>query len=254
MQLQTIEVEGKTYALVQDGKPVYKTEDGKDLAFDALGTRDTIARITDESKGFKTRAQSAEDKLKAFEGVDPAKARDALEKLGNLDAKKLIDAGEAQRVRDEIAKGYEGKLSESEQRYTDLQARYNGEKIKGAFASSKFITEKVAVPVDMLQATFGTNFSVDENGQIVALGSDGKPVGSSKRFGEPADFEEAIERLIEGYPFKDHILKGTGAQGSGAQGGGGGSAGAKTLTREQFDTMPQQDRAAKIKDGFKVVD
>lgn len=255
MQLQTIEIEGKTYALVQDGKPLYKGDDGKDIAFDAPGTRDTIARITEESKGFKTRAQTAEDKLKTFDGIsDAAAAKKALETVANLDNKKLIDAGEAQRVRDEIANGYEGKLAEADKRFTDLQTRYHGEKIKGAFAGSKFITEKVAVPIDMLQAAFGSHFSVDDTGQVIALGADGKPVGSSKRFGEPADFEESIERLIDAYPYKDHILKGTGAAGAGAQGGNGGGAGGKTLTREQFDALSQSERAAKVRDGFKPVD
>jgi hypothetical protein len=255
MQLQTIEIDGKTYALVSEGKPLYKGDDGKDVAFDASATIGTISRITEESKGFKQRAQTAEDGLKKFEVIkDPAAALKALETVANLDNKKLIDAGEAQRVRDEISNGYEGKLTESDKRYTDLLGRYNGEKVKGSFAGSKFIAEKVAVPIDMLQATFGAQFSVDENGQVVALGTDGKPVGSSKRFGEPADFEEAIERLIDAYPFKEHILKGTGAAGSGAQGGGGGGGGAKTLTRAQFDALPQHERAAKAKDGFKVVD
>lgn len=255
MQLQTLDIEGKTYALVQDGKPVYKTEDGKEVAFDAVGTRDTISRITDESKGFKQRAQDAETKLKGFDGItDVAAARKALETVANLDAKKLIDAGEAQRVRDEIESGYKGKLTEAEQRFADLQTRYHGEKIKGAFAGSKFIADKVEVPIDMLQAAFGRHFSVDEAGQVVALDSAGKPIGSNKKFGEAADFEEAIERLIDAYPFKDNILKGSGARGSGAQGNGSGTAGGKTMTREQFDAMGQAERAAKFRDGFTIAD
>ena len=255
MKLKTVEVDGKTYAEVSDGKPVYVGDDGKDVAFDAAATRDTINRITEESKGFKTRAQKAEDGLKAFEGIsDAGAALKALETVANLDSKKLIDAGEAQRVRDEIAKGYEGKLAESEKRLAELQARYNGEKIKGAFAGSKYIADKVAVPIDMLQAAFGARFSVNEDGKVVALDDKGQPIGSNKTFGEPADFEEAIERMIDAYPFKESILKGTGASGSGAQGNQGGQGGAKTLTRQQFDALSHADRAAKIKDGYTVVD
>lgn len=255
MQLQTIEIEGKTYALVSDGKPLYKGDDGKDVPFDAPAAIGTITRITAESKDFKQRAQTAEAGLKSFEGIaDPAAALKALETVANLDGKKLIDAGEAQRVRDEIAKGFEGKLAESDKKYSDLAARYNSEKIKGAFASSKFISEKVAVPLDMLQATFGARFSVDESGNVIALDASGQPLGSAKKFGEPADFEEAFERMVNDYPFRDHILKGTGASGSGAQGGTGGASGNKTLTREQFESLSHLDRAAKVKDGFKVVD
>lgn len=255
MKLKTVELDGKVYAEVIDGKPLYLDDDGKDVAFDAAATRGTITRITEESAGFKRRAQEAETKLKGFEGIeDPAAARKAMETVQNLDSKKLIDAGEAQRVRDEIAKGYESKLAESDKRFSDLSARYASEKIKGAFASSKFITEKVAVPIDMLQATFGSKFAVNEDGAVIALDASGQPLGSSKRFGEPADFEEAIERMIDSYPSRDSILKGTGAQGSGAQGGHGGASGSKTITRAQFDALAQSERAAKVKDGFKVVD
>jgi hypothetical protein len=255
MQLQTIEIEGKTYALVSDGKPLYKADDGKDVPFDAPAAVGTITRITAESKDFKTRAQAAETSLKAFDGIaDPAAAKKALETVSSLDQKKLIDAGEAQRVRDEIAKGYEGKISEADQRFNDLQARYNGEKIKGAFAGSKFIAEKVHVPADMLQATFGSRFNVGDDGQVIAVDAAGQPIGSNKKFGEPADFEEAIERLIEAYPYKDTILKGTGAAGSGATGATGGGAGPKTMPRAQFETLSQPERAAKMKEGFTLTE
>src|SRR3546814_12734191 len=62
VKLKTIEVEGKVYAEVQDGKPVYVEDDGKELAFDAVGTRTTISRQNGQAKTHRERAEAAEGK------------------------------------------------------------------------------------------------------------------------------------------------------------------------------------------------
>ncbi|MGC8383448.1 hypothetical protein ACP3P8_05935 [Pseudomonas aeruginosa] len=49
MKLKTVEVDGKQYAEVQDGKPVYVEDDGKEIVFDAVGTRATITRLNGEA-------------------------------------------------------------------------------------------------------------------------------------------------------------------------------------------------------------
>ena len=60
MKLKIVEVDGKQYAEVLDGKPVFTGDDGKDIAFDAVGTRDTITRLNAEAKSHRTRAEAAE--------------------------------------------------------------------------------------------------------------------------------------------------------------------------------------------------
>jgi hypothetical protein len=220
MKLKTVEREGVTYAEVLDGKPVYTGDDGKDIAFDATATVATISRITEESKGFKTRAQSAEEKLGKFEGIDDAEAaKRALATVSNLDQKKLIDAGEVEKVKAEAIKAIEDKYKPIVEERDRLQGDLYSEKIGGAFSRSKFITDKVAVPADMVQAAFGKAFKI-EDGKTVAYGPDGNKIYSRSKPGEPADFEEALEHLVEAYPHKDSILKGTGHQGSGALPGG----------------------------------
>ena len=37
MKLKTVEVDGKQYAEILEGKPVYVEDDGKEVAFDAAG-------------------------------------------------------------------------------------------------------------------------------------------------------------------------------------------------------------------------
>lgn len=253
MKLKTVEVEGKTYAEVLDGKPVFVGDDGKEIAFDAVATTGTINRITEESKGFKTRAQTAEDKLKGFDGItDPAAAILALTTVANLDQKKLVDAGEVQKVKDEAIKAvraeYEPIVTERDKLRGDLNGAIRG----NAFANSKFVQDKVAVPRHMLERTYGENFKT-EDGKLVPYGADGNKLFSRARPGEIADFDEAIELLISADPFKDHILKGSGQSGSGSEGGKG-AGGAKTMTRAEFDALDQGARAAKFKDGYTLTD
>ena len=221
MKLKTVEVDGKQYAEIQDGKPVYVEDDGKEVAFDAVGTRSTITRLNAEAKSHRTRAETAEGLVKAFEGIDdPAAARKALETVANLDAKKLVDAGEIERVKAEISKGYQAQLDESNGKNQTLEQQLYAEKIGGNFARSKYIADKLAVPADMVQATFGQNLKVEE-GKVVAYDSQGQKIFSRSRPGELADFDEAIETLVSQYPYRNHILKGSGGIGGGALDGGG---------------------------------
>lgn len=241
------------HVVVSDGKPVYVTDDGKDVAFDAPGTRDTITRLNSEAKTHREAKEAAEKALKAFEGItDPDAAKKALETIGNLDAKKLIDAGEVEKVKAEITKGFTEKLTAAEKRTADLEGALYGEKIGGAFARSKFIADKIAVPSDLLQAQFGQNFKI-EDGKVAAYDKSGNKVYSRARPGEVADFEEALEILVDAYPHRDSILKGNANGGGGARNGGGG--GGKTISRAQFDALdPAAKMAALTKDGMTVTD
>jgi hypothetical protein len=253
MELKTVTLEGVTYAVVQDGKPVY-VDAGKEIAFDAPGTRATITRLNGEAQGHRERAEKAEGSLKGFEGItDPGAALKALETVSNLDNKKLIDAGEAQRVRDEIAKTYEGKLAEADKKYGDLEGQYHGEKLKAAFAGSKFITEKVAVPPDMLQATFGGHFKIID-GKVVGHDTAGRPLINAGNPAEPPSFDDAIKALIDVYPYKDHILKGSGGSGSGAPPGGGGGGDGKTISRAEFTKLAPDQQMAKAREGVVVTE
>ena len=247
MKLKTIEVEGKHYAEVQDGKPVYVEDDGKELAFDAVGTRQTISRLNAESKSHRERAEAAEKGLKGFEGIeDPTAALEALKVVKNLDQKKLIDAGEVERVKQEIARGYEAKLTETTEKLTAAEQQLYAEKIGGAFARSPLITGDkavVAVPPDMVQARFGSQFKVEE-GRVVAYDSNNNKIYSRANPGELAGFDEALETLIEQYPYKDHILKAPASSGGGANGNGGGNSRSSHFDPSKLAGSPEERRAA----------
>lgn len=221
MKLKTVEVDGKQYAEILDGKPVYVEDDGKEVAFDAAGTRSTITRLNAEAKDHRLRAESAEKIVKTFEGIDdPAAAKKALGIVANLDAKTLVDAGEIEKVKTEISKAFQTQLDEANGKALTFEQQLYAEKIGGNFSRSKYIADKLAVPADMVQATFGQNLKI-EDGKVVAYDGQGQKIFSRARPGELADFDEAIETLVSQYPHRDHILKSSTATGGGAPHGGG---------------------------------
>ncbi|MEG2434563.1 MAG: hypothetical protein RSA84_16285 [Acinetobacter sp.] len=230
MKLKTVTIEGKTYAEVNEqGLPLYIHDDGKEVAHDAPQTVATISRLNGEAKTNRERYETAETSLKAFEGIeDPVAAKKALETLKNFDDKKLVDAGEIEKVKAEAIKAIEDKYAPIVQERDAFQSQLHNELIGGGFSRSKFIQDNIAVPVDMIQATFGKNFQI-ENGKVVAVGADGQKIYSRTRPGEVADFDEALESLVGGYQHKDSILKGNQSGGGGFQGNGGNKSGPQSL-------------------------
>lgn len=213
--------------------PIYIHDDGKEAPFDAGTTVATISRLNGEAKGHRERAEAAEGKLRAFEGIEDAEAaRKALETVANLDAGKLLTAQKVEEIKVAAQQAAREQLTAAQKQHaTELQtvkdengkltAHLHSEIIGGAFSRSKFIADKVAIPPDLLQSKFGHQLKV-ENGKAVAYDANGAQIFSRVRGGELADFEEAIEIIINAYPHKDQILKGEVRDGGGAGGGGGG--------------------------------
>ena len=233
--------------------PVYIHDDGKEAPLDAKSLMSSLGSRKQQAERVEAELKELREKLKGYAGIDdPEKARKALDLVGKLDQKTLVEAGEIDRVRAEIAKGYELKLGETSKERDSLREELYNERVGGAFSRSKVISEKFAVPPDMIQARFGENFGID-GGKLYAVDSSGNKLYSRVRPGELADFDEALMILVEQYPYRDHVLKGSGASGSGAPANGGqGAGGKRTITRAQFDQLDVAARAAAAKESVIV--
>ena len=256
MKIKTTEVDGTTYAVLEDGKPVYIDDDGKEVALDAPTLHQTVKQRNYEAQSHREAKEAAEAKLKAFEGIEDADAaKKAIEVVAGLEDGQLLDAEKAQAAQqaavDAAVKSYVEKVTTAESDRDAARAELRKEKIGGAFARSKYIAEKLAVPVQMVEATFGKHFSI-EDGKVIAKDTTGNTIFSSANPGNIADFDEAMETLVNGFAHKDSILKGAGQKGSGAQPGQG--AGAKTLSRGEFEKLAPADAAAKMADGYTLTD
>lgn len=266
MKLKTVTVEGKTYAEVMDEKPVYVHEDGKEIPFDAEQSVNKITQLNSEAKGHRVAKETAEAKLKVFEGIeDPEAAKHALETIKNIDEGKLLQAGKVEEIKAAARKTAEEQVAAANKKAAEdlaaatkerdtLQEQLYSEKIGGSFNRSRFINERVALPPDIVQKSFGSNFKV-EDGKVVAYFNEGSKIYSRKTAGELADFDEALEQLIDAYPNKDYILKGKGG-GTGARpgAGNGGPGGKKEISRQEFDRLDPVAKQKSVADGILVVD
>ena len=219
--------------------PVFIDAKGEEAPFDADSTVTTIARINNESKQYREAKEAAEGTLKKIDPkiiADPAAAVKALDIAANLDAGQLIKVGEVERVKNEIKLAFEAQLTDLTKQNTGLKDELYSEKIGGAFTRSKLIVDgpdrKFSVPVDMVQARFGHHFGI-EDGKMYAVDASGNKLYSRTTPGNLADFDEALMMLVDAYPYKEQILKGSSGSGGGAgngngnNGGGGGSGGNK---------------------------
>lgn len=246
---------------LQDGKPVYIHDDGKEVAFDAPRAFAKIGELTSEAAGSRKRADTAEAALKPYTEAgltDPSAALKALDTVKNLDAKSLIAAGEVEKRVAEAIKAVEEKYKPFVKRAEAAESGLTTHILTGAFAGSKFATEKLAAKgqagAEVARALFKDRFKVDGD-KVVGHFANGEPVYSRTRPGEKADFDEALEQIFDSHPFKDSFLAATGASGGGApQGGNPAAGGKKTMTRSQFDATSQFERAAFAKAGGAVVD
>jgi hypothetical protein len=215
-------------AVVQDGKPVYIHDDGKEVPFDAPTAVSTISRLNGEAKTHREEKEALSAKVKLFEGIEDVEAaKKALETIKALDDKKLVDAGKVEEVKRAAvqaaeekamaaAKAHATELKTITDKYEALNSQYNSEKIGGMFKGSTFVKDKVKVPVDMVEAKFGRNFKV-EDGKIVGYDNAGNKIYSRLKPGELAEPDEALEQLVDAYPAKTEILKGANHTGSGSQ-------------------------------------
>ena len=247
MPLKVTEIEGKTYAEVDDkNRPVYTLEGGTEQGYDGEALFEQANKFQEEKDTRQTENDELKARLQPFEGMDPEETKKAVQTVKDLDTKKLIDAGEVEKVRIEVAQGVEAKfkpkLEEAQEQNKKLQSSLSIAMIDGGFARSKYIPEKMASPPGMVREMFRNRFEI-RDGNVVGLTPEGSPISSLETPGKEAEFDEALQIMVEKSPYRDNLLKGAGGGGgSGAPGsGGGGGGGGQTITIAEFNKRQLAD-------------
>ena len=238
--------------VLSDGKPVWINPEGAEVVYDPAQTSATIARLNTEAKTHRQEKEKAQEQLKAFEGIDATEARTALELAANHKGGKLIEQGKLEELKAELNKTWQSKLDEATKRGDTLEAQMRTQMIGGNFSRSKYLADNLTLPADIAEATFGKHFKV-EDGKVRAYDSAGNAIYSQSKPGEFADFDEALEAIVNGYSHKTSILKATQRGGSGAQGGDHKTTG-NTKTREQLEQLQPAERSKFFAGGGQLVD
>lgn len=200
-----------------------KKADGGDPAADAGGGngRDDanaaeLLRLKDAATAAQNALDQANARLKDFEGLDPKEIRaliatqkkaeeDALAAKGDFDTLKTRMADEHSR---ELGAA-NTRVQELEDRIAGLTSTIDNLTIGTAFNDSEFIKTELLLTPAKSRVVYGPHFDVVD-GKLV--GHD-KPRGEAGRTalvdarGNALPFEDAMKRLVEADPDRDHLLK-----------------------------------------------
>jgi hypothetical protein len=176
--------------------------------------------------------KSAEEKLKQFEGIDPTEVKALLEQKRAADAaakkaeeEAMAKKGEWDRLKSQMVEQHNKELEKERSEKTQvveanktLAQQIADLTVGNAFQTSPFIREEMALPPIKARVLFGQHFEF-QDGKVVAFD---KPAGTKDRTmlvdgkGEPLAFEDAMKKIIEADPEKDHLLKSKSKPGAGS--------------------------------------
>jgi hypothetical protein len=246
--------------VVKDDKPVYVYDDGKEIAADVEGMFGKIADLNKENQKHRLSAKELSEKLERFGNADPDDIEallDTFDELGGPEGIEKLRKGkdvDIDAIKKQIADVYESKLADKDKLIQTKDGDIRKLLVSNGFSSSKFINEQLTIPADIVEATFGKHFKV-EDGQVVAYLGENK-ILSREKPGEVATIDEALQTIVDHYPMKDRIMKAAGG-GSGAKGGGGGGGNGKAenaLSRSQYNALDASSQAKHVLSGGTVTD
>ncbi|MBF0102272.1 MAG: hypothetical protein HQK77_15330 [Desulfobacterales bacterium] len=232
--------EGNAVHVNDKGFPIIidESKNGEEIGIDAIHLFTKMPQIRNEAKEYRESRDKANTYLEKLtaKGIDPEKLEDwlesamkALELTKNIEDKKLIEAGEVESIKQQATENLNSKIKELETSYKDSISKLN-EKISkkdnvifkllisDKFSSSQFVKEKLNRTPKEAGRYFATNFKVEYDGDtpvVVGYFEDGRKIYSKERAGELADFDEALELLLERDDNKNSMLRGSAASGTG---------------------------------------
>jgi len=261
--------ENDSIVLDDNKNPIWVHDDGKEAGVNFAGALSSIKELSEKNKTFKTQLSEYENKLKNFEGLDPEKARQAVDTIAKLDQGKLIDAGK----RDEaIQKAIEAKENEWKSKHQSVESAFTKAQetlknkdamifnlmVSQKFSQSEFLNKNTTMTPDVAALKFGQQYKIEDvDGELKPVAYlRNEKVYSLKNPGKLADFDESFKILWESYEYKNNYMKDI-PGGSGSQGGHGGQASGKDIVLRGADALnPTIYRNAKIqaeKHGGRVI-
>ena len=227
---------------------LYKEADGK-FVLDVEG----VVPQSDYAKANQKAIDAAEEAKRRRGTVERVTGLLGLETADGLDdaiRELMAGKGKSKQADEEIAaqlrEQYEAKLA-------DKDKRFNAVLIDGAQAKAQAALVEAGFPpkvAEMLSKTSRNRLSVDETENVRILSAEGKPLAGSGGDGY-ATFGDLAKELAADMP---DLLLDRGKGGGGKPPASDGQGGQKTVTRSQFDSMSQYERAEFSKSGGKVVD
>lgn len=202
------------YQQKEDGKYYLSVEGQEDVS----GLKANMAKLLDEKKKLQ-------EKYKDYADIDPAKAKEALEKLRRIEEKELLDAGEVDKVvekrvelmRQDHASQVQ-KLTEAQDKLTEdnkrLKAQLNKAVIEsGIIDAANSVGQPRKEAMEDIIARGVRTWKLNDEGKPVAIKEDGTTI-YGKDGKQPITMKEWAEALLESAPHLWIASTGGGARGT----------------------------------------
>lgn len=274
-----LSADGKSIEIDDKGFPISLVEkEGKEeeVGIDVAHLFDKIPTLQAEAKGHREKLQALEKLHKPFVDLDAAKVKSALELTANLDAKKLVDAGEIENLKNQFIENHAAQLKETKGAYEsqieELQGIANLKDtqifnlmVSEQFAKSDYFSGKnplTTLPPDVALAYFRDNFKVEAQDGTSSLnvvgyydGAGKDKIYSKSRAGDVADFSEALTAIIDRSPHKKSIMRASSGGGENQKPNTGVNGATLTISREQArdPNAYQQAKAQAQEKGLTLV-
>lgn len=160
--------------------------------------------------------KKAQENLKRFDGIDPEAVKQLLNDQRTAEEKALEAKGDWDRLKTRMAEEHGKEVQTLQEQIKSLTEQLNSTQgtikdlsIGTHFSQSKFIAEELTLTPAKTRVIYGDYFDVEE-GKVVGYD---KPRGAANRtaiidqYGNPVGFEDALKKIIEADPEKDHLLK-----------------------------------------------
>ena len=257
----------------ENGHPMVTQDDGTELELRATEVFKKIPELNDEARGHREEKEKIAKELEvlnaSLEGLDLAKAREAIKITEGLDDKSLIDSKKAEEAKASLLKEADEKRLQLIEEFNEkLKERddiilQNDVKQKQRAISDKFSKTNAfkgtifETAPDLAEKYFGVNFKVDENGAVTGYDENGRQFISPDphKTGSNANFDECCKILLDSHPNASSFrFAGSGGNDGSSPNVGVSGDGVMRVTRAQL-TVPSayQEITAKAKKlGVKV--
>ena len=231
-------------------RSLYKELNGK-FTLDVEGYEDPIglkSALQAERQNAKTATQQAAA-WKAL-GKTPEEIQSLVEAQAQAERDKLTKGGEWDKLKQQMADQHKTELVQKDARIgsltKSLEARLIDADATAAIAASK------GVPALLLPHVRAAVKVIEDNGEfkVQVVDPAGNPRVNGK--GEFLSIADLVGEMRQSEVF-GRAFEATGITGGGAPGGGGGG-GAKVIKQAAFAALPPKQRAAKMAEGYSVVE
>ena len=196
---------------------------------------------------------AAQARLAEFDGVDPAAIKKLLADQKAAEEAQLAAKGEFDTLKQRMAEEHTRVTATLQEQIAALTAQLASKdkvvdelSIGTQFSQSKFISEELTLTASKARTIYGGHFDVVE-GKVVAYD---KPRGEANRaalvdqLGNGVSFEDALRKIVEADPDKDHLLKSKVKPGAGSE--------SKPTAKLPVQKDAQTDAVSKIGAGLKL--